>query len=103
MLLYRDAQAPFFFYCLISANVYDEYMAWKHSLSPLKSYHSFKYLVLKKMCLASPDIYQFKHNFGSAHLSLVFYSISRIYTSCLASLIYSFLQFLSSHESIFAF
>lgn len=48
MLLYIDVQTPFFFYCLISAKVYDEYMAWKHSLSPLKSYHSFKYLVLKK-------------------------------------------------------
>lgn len=50
-----------FFYCLISANAYDEYMVWKHSLSSLKSYHSFKCLVLMKMCLPFTDIYQFNH------------------------------------------
>lgn len=85
-MLYIDVQTPFFFNCLISANVYDEYMAWKHSLSPLKSYHSLKYLVLKKMCLPSPDIHQLHHNSGSADLNLVCCSFCRTYTFCLASI-----------------
>lgn len=92
-----------FFNCLISADIYDEYMAWKHSLSPLKSYHSFKYLVLKKMCLPSPDIHWFYHSSGSADLHLVSCSIFRIYSFCLASLIYLLLHFLSSSESTFKF
>lgn len=102
-MLYIDVQTPFFFNCLISANVYDEYTAWKHSLSPLKSYHSFKYLVLKKMCLPSPDIHQLHHNSGSADLHLVCCSFCRTYTFCLASLIYSLLHFPSSHGSTFEF
>lgn len=78
-------------------------MVWKHSLSPLKSYHSFKYPILKKMCLLSPDIHWFHHSSSSVDLHFVCCSICRIYTFCLASLIYLLLDFLSSYVSTFEF
>lgn len=100
MLLYIDVQTPFLLSHLIQC------IRWLHgleTLSPLKSYLSST-CYLKKMHPPSPDIYQFNHIFGSAHLPLVFCSVSRIYTFCLASFIYfsSFLHCLLSFTVSFS-